>query len=385
MARSITQNELTEIQKEFDANAKYCRICGESIWYKNTKVGIGKNTIYYEGTTYKTKKLIFNKEYHLSVCEKCMCAKYNDFSNKNVSRIFNTCNKYTAYGFDIPDEIIKEVNKSKSLTLNNFIKKYGECLGKRMFDEYRKKQAYSNTFDYKSKKYGWNNEDFVKFNKSRAVTLENLIEKYGNEVGVMLFDSYIEKQHITKSKEYVVEKYGIEHWKSVCQSKGITLKNFVKRYGEEIGVLKYEQAIKQHPRFVSNIATHFFQKMISDNADVFDGLKIYYGKENEFGFYDKETKNYYFIDFLIYDLNIAIEFNGDYFHANPKIYDSDFSNFWHKKTTAKEIWKNDEIKNKAIKRLGFDLFIVWESDMNNESVINNIINYIKQRKNEKHI
>ena len=37
-------------------------------------------------------------------------------------------------------------------------------------DEYRNKQAYSNSFEYKKKKYGWSKEQFVEFNMSRGVT-----------------------------------------------------------------------------------------------------------------------------------------------------------------------------------------------------------------------
>ncbi len=376
---------MTKLQNEFDKNAVYCRCCGKAIWYRNTKIRIGKTSIQYGGTTYKTKKTVFGETYALTICEHCMSEKYNDFVDKNVSRIFNTCNKYTAYGFCIPDDIIKKVNCSKSVTLDNFVKKYGDDLGRQLFDEYREKQAYSNTFEYKNKKYGWSADDFLRFNKSRAVTLDNLIEKYGIEEGTEIYDAYISKQHLTKSKDYVVEKYGLDYWESLCKSKGITLENYINKYGEKDGIEKYEKTVKSHPKFVSNMATSFFQKLIDNNLDLFDGLNVYYGKDNEFGFYDKQTKNYYFIDFLIYDLNIAVEFNGDFFHANPKIYDSEFSNFWFTDKTAKEIWKNDEVKNNAIKRRGFDLFVVWESDMNNESIINNIINYIKQRKNEKYV
>lgn len=385
MKNDITQDELTEMQKKFDGDAVYCRICGKSIWYKNTKAYVNKNTIKYIGTTYKTSKMILGQQYNLTVCEKCMCEKYNDFSNKNVGRIFNTCNKFTAYGFDVSDEIIKKVNQNKSITLDNFIKKYGETLGSQLFEEYRKKQAYTNTFEYKSKKYGWSINDFSNYNKSRAVTLDNLIEKYGKENGVKIYNAYVEKQRMTKSKEYVIEKYGLDYWNSLCKKKSTSLENYIIRYGENDGIAKYEDALKRHPKFVSNMATNFFQKLINDNKDLFDGLKIYYGKEKEFGFYDKQTKNYYFIDFLIYDLKIAIEFNGDFFHANPKFYEPNFSNFWYTDKTAKEIWKNDETKINAIKRMGFDIFIVWESDMNDELTKNNIINFIKQRKNEKHI
>lgn len=60
-----------------------------------------------------------------------------------------------------------------------------------------------------------------------------------------------------------------------------------------------------------------------------------------------------------------IEFNGDYWHANPKIYKKDYIN----KTlnlTAYEIWKKDEKRKKYIQKQGYQLYVVWESDYKND-------------------
>lgn len=79
-------------------------------------------------------------------------------------------------------------------------------------------------------------------------------------------------------------------------------------------------------------------------------------------------------DLLIKDKNILIEYNGDYWHCNPKKYQSDY---FHKKKglLAKEIWQNDLKKKIIAEENGYKLFIIWEADymFNKEFEINEII------------
>lgn len=380
--RIMEQDELTNIQAKYDKQAKYCRVCGKSICYRNTKASVVNGRVVYGGTTYKTTKKIGGKCFSLTVCEHCMCEKYDDFSKRNVSRIFNTCNKYVSYGFDVPFELIESANKDKALTIDNFIKRYGDIDGRKRFDEYRNKQAFTNSFEYKREKYGWSYDDYEAYNKSRSVTLENMIKKYGNERGSEIYNAYVERQRLTKSKEYVIEKYGYDYWDSLCKSKAITVENYINKYGEDEGIKRYKDVIDAHPKFVSKMATDFFQKLVDENKSVFDGLKLFFGNKNEFGLYDKESKQYYFIDFFVYDINVAVEFNENYFHANPSMYAADFSDFWHTDKSALEIWKTDELKHNAIKKRGIDLFVVWESDKDNENLKNDIINFIIKKRYE---
>lgn len=376
-----SQTELTMLQKKYDDDAVFCKCCGESVFYKNTKYHTNKEKLLYDGgTTYRTKKTVNNKTYNLCVCENCMEKQFEDFVDKNKLRIYNTCNKYTEYAFDIPhDEIIK-TNKSKAITLENCILKYGEEKGKDIFLSYCNKQSNKNTFESKHKKYGWTKEQFDSFNKSRAVTLDNLVKKYGEIEGKNKFEAYCNKQRKTKSKEYVIEKYGEEYWKNLCKEKGLTLNTFERVYGKQ-GKQKYEEYLNKRKKYTSNISIKYFNSLLENNSEIFNNLTIYYGNKNEFGFFDELTNNYYFIDFCIPELKIAIEFNGNYFHANPMYYNDNYSNFWHTKQTAKDIWKNDEIKYNAIENKGFKLFVVWEDDINNKKLENTIINEIKNRKN----
>ena len=50
------------------------------------------------------------------------------------------------------------------------------------------------TFNYKKEKYNWTEEDFKNFNLSRAVSVDNMIKKYGNEDGLKKWNDYLNKQ-----------------------------------------------------------------------------------------------------------------------------------------------------------------------------------------------
>jgi len=85
----------------------------------------------------------------------------------------------------------------------------------------------------------------------------------------------------------------------------------------------------------------------------------------------------YVCDIYIKELNLIIEFNGDYWHCNPKKYDEDYFHP-HKKKTAKEIWNEDKIRVDNIKKYGYNLMIIWECDFEKPNYVKNIIKkYVK--------
>ena len=78
-------------------------------------------------------------------------------------------------------------------------------------------------------------------------------------------------------------------------------------------------------------------------------------------------------DIYIPKLNLIIEYNGDYWHCNPKKYDA---SYYHqvKKKTAQELWEYDNNKIDLIKSNGYFFEVVWESELkSNPQIINNLI------------
>jgi G:T-mismatch repair DNA endonuclease (very short patch repair protein) len=71
--------------------------------------------------------------------------------------------------------------------------------------------------------------------------------------------------------------------------------------------------------------------------------------------------------------NVCIELNGDFWHCNPNIFNS---NYYHPiiKMTANEIWNKDNKKYEEYKKMGYDVFVIWESD----DIMNKIVEYKKK-------
>ncbi len=82
--------------------------------------------------------------------------------------------------------------------------------------------------------------------------------------------------------------------------------------------------------------------------------------------------NHYICDIFIIELNLIIEYNGDYWHCNPKRFDSNYLHP-HKKKLAKEIWGDDNIRIDNLKNYGYNLEVIWESDFDEQNTIQNII------------
>ena len=92
---------------------------------------------------------------------------------------------------------------------------------------------------------------------------------------------------------------------------------------------------------------------------------------------------YFRYDFTIPDLNLIIEFNGDDWHANPRLFRlNDTPHPIDRSLTASDIWASDAIKENAAKEKGFKVVYVWESDYktNPEEVHNTVTKIIEECK-----
>lgn len=72
-----------------------------------------------------------------------------------------------------------------------------------------------------------------------------------------------------------------------------------------------------------------------------------------------ETK--YRADGYCKETNTIYEFHGDYWHGNPKLFDKDKMNMVSKKTFG-ELYQRTLEKEEIIKKLGYNLVVMWERD-----------------------
>lgn len=234
---------------------------------------------------------------------------------------------------------------------------------------------------------------------------ETSLEKYGVEY-------HLSKNSplLYKAQETVKSKYGVDNIFQSEEIKDKIKKTNKLRYGAE-NVFSKDSIIKQqiqqeyynktgylNPWSNPEVTKKCLDTKIKNNTNntyyskqsqeifwkIYNLLPIelqqhtYFAELNkEFGKYDIINKKYYFYDFVITNINFCIEFNGNYYHANPTIYNENFYNK-HLKLTAAEIWDKDKIKNEYLQyQENYKLYIIWESD-DMDSHIKNIINIINE-------
>lgn len=149
----------------------------------------------------------------------------------------------------------------------------------------------------------------------------------------------------------------------------------IKKYGEEIGTIKWEERqnkwqtalndksdeekaeINRKKIYKNGIASKSELELFNILAKEFPGLESQkYFKYN--------NTHYYFYDMCLG--NKIIEYNGDYWHANPNKYNADSIIKYPRKTvTAKEVWETNKEKLQFIKNLGYTVLVIWESEYKN--------------------
>lgn len=106
-----------------------------------------------------------------------------------------------------------------------------------------------------------------------------------------------------------------------------------------------KKGVKTYKPTVSKVEKEFGEWLISIGIPIKKQFKI----------------NYKFYDFLIKDTNVIIEFNGDYYHANPLIYETKDLNSMQIRNK-----KNDLIKRSLAEINGFEIIYIWENEFHKE-------------------
>ncbi len=169
-------------------------------------------------------------------------------------------------------------------------------------------------------------------------TLENFINKYGLVLGTDKYNKRCEKISYTSSIDFYIDKYG-------------------KSEGENKWKSKFR-----------HIRTSKVSKSIND---ILDHIGIDYETEKNI--------NGKFVDFYIEKYNMCIEYFGNYWHMNPKMYEHTEYNKRVKKT-AGEIWEDDKKRLEIIKSKVDTILIIWESTKIDIAILEKTINQFKDKK-----
>lgn len=357
-------------------------------------------------------RFLSGKHYQRKICWDCffkllpnlILEKQDEIKNKWMQKMRrNELNKipvswqspgfYFTLIFDISEEDLKkEMDKFVTASPEFFKRKFGDNW-KEEFEKYRKVQAKAgNTLEYFIEKYGKieGKKKYEEVCANKGVTLKNCVRKYGEKYGKETFERYCKLQESAGNKlEYFIEKYGEEEgtkiYKDVCSKKAITLENMIRIHGEEKGKEAYKQWLSRNvERSPSFSYSKESQKLFTTLDECSDELKEKSKWETKNGeqiviIESQEGIKSYRLDFLY--KNKVIEFNGDYWHANPLFYNKEDIISWPivKKIKVEEIWNKDKERYDNLRKKGYDVHIVWEHDylINKRNTIKKCLEFLK--------
>ena len=280
-----------------------------------------------------------------------------------INGYYNTFCHLVSYDLDNLVDRFDFLRKNNTRrTKETYLARYGHNTGLEKWESYCEKQKVKNLYETKKEKYGWTIDKFNEFNKSRAVTKEKCINRHGEARGLQIWENYVERQRYTNTLDYFEEKYaldGYQKWIEYNQEKSkassidwIMLKYSVDKT-EALEILS-----KRNNRGYTSKAELTFIESIEV---VLSEPLQYTVKTNQFCIWSDVLQSPCFYDITDSRRMKVIEFNGDYWHCNPLMYESSFYHP-HLKMTANNVWEYDYAKIKAATDRGFSLKIVWEAD-----------------------
>lgn len=260
----------------------------------------------------------------------------------------------------------EEVNAKKAITLDNMIRVHGEVEGKIIYQNWKNKIGRS---------------------------LENYILSYGEDKGKELYHKYRKSKLGIGSLHWYKEKYGHNLGKVLYEEKNkscaITLHNLISKYGEEEGGKRYKEFIVKTTKKLpatSKESLKFFFPLIKMLWGI--GIKtkdLYIGTSNkkEYFLWDSDESRIKFYDFCIPHLKIIIEYHGEAYHPNAKKMTESERNIWKSPFGVgfEEAHNNDIRKKKLAEEYGFQYFEVFSSE-NLKERAEFLYNIIKEIKND---
>lgn len=239
--------------------------------------------------------------------------------------------------------------------------------------EYWIKKGYSESDSIKLAEETKNSNNKKGAKKSASSNVRNITSKRRSEYFTARGYSEEEAKKLVSesqkhfSKEICIEKYGEEKGLKVWQERQDKWQEILKSKPAEeiarINRLKLTKGItvsKAEKEILSEV------KKSNPKLEVIHQLTLS----------DSNKKQY------IYDIsagNKIIEYHGDFWHANPKKYSSNFVNP-RTKLKASDKWKADQDKIQFAQDQSYEVLIIWESDFkeNKEEVLTKCIQFLTQ-------
>lgn len=217
-----------------------------------------------------------------------------------------------------------------------------------------------------------------------TISLDSFIKRYGEEEGKCKYEAMRRKLR-SKSKrclEYWVNTgMSLEEAKeAVSKEQTRGLEWYISKFGEAIGNEKFLN--RNRVGFTSKESILFFERVF--DFLISNGVKekdIFWGSRGSREFFLRKDR-FYFYDFTILPLKVIIEYNGLLWHPSlTHMSRDDFEKWSHpfeKGITAQDKVKFDIIKNSLAIERGFSLLEVWNTD-NLDVELNRVISFLADK------
>lgn len=199
----------------FGGDIELCPFCGRHYECCDFDMSVDRNTNELKIVAHKREKHMCNfkdcarerKKYNPnSVYFVSMAYKMTE---EEANRFIIERNKSPFY-FHPESESEEEYKNRQRRTLEWFVERYGEEEGKKRYEKRNRATGYGTSLEGLTEKYGL--EMAKEICNKKAITMENLVSKYGDEEGRERYQKWIEKISMTSSDDWKKKTYSKERY-----------------------------------------------------------------------------------------------------------------------------------------------------------------------------
>lgn len=297
--------------------------------YFNLKLGVACKSVsdeYYNGSSLPE----LSKKYTLTISEVLKILKIFDVQTRTVkesndSKTVEKRKKTTMERFGVENPSQSEIVKERKR--ETFLKNYG-------VDNIFKLEGFPEMVcEIMMRKYG----------KKRLINCESL------RIARSKFTTEKYAEIDIKRKKTCMNRYGVSDPSKLPERRLQTSEMF-KKWWNDVSDERLEEIYGNSDNLVSNCEKDIWNILVNDNIS----------------FQSQRFVNKRSYDIYIHGTGILIEVQGDYWHANPKIYKpEDIISYPNNlKIAAKDIWNRDFLKKENAEKYGYNVIYIWELDIN---------------------
>lgn len=287
--------------------------------------------------------------------------KYNAYKAKKtlnaVSNFANTIDYWILKGVEYDDAVLNvrdvQTNRSKMAAAKN------------------KGMPSTRTIEFWQNK-GMSDLDAVnKIKQMQTRDLNFFCVRYGETDGLIKFNNMIQHRIDTWLERPLEERLIIN------ASKGRTYEQMVLEHGYDVAndIIRRRTCHNINGSTISVESMNFFKELEQKLPEYFlhNSITGYKGNER----WILCNKRLYYVDYIIQ--NCVIEYNGSFWHADPRKFLPDT---WHSacNKTAKDIWDQDKERIDNLTKLGYNILTIWSDDVKENK--QNVIKQCKEFLNE---